>query len=40
MFKDDRLIVKWNLEANVAMRGEITAHIRKLVEQLRRLNKL
>ena len=34
VFKDDRLIVKWNLEESVAMEGRATRRILRLIREL------
>ena len=36
VFRDGRLVVKWNLEADVSMKGRATGRILKLIEELRR----
>lgn len=35
VYKDGRLIVKWDLENNIAMKGCATAKVRKLIDELR-----
>jgi hypothetical protein len=35
VYKDGQLIVKWDLENNVAMKGEATRKILRLIEELR-----
>lgn len=40
VYKDNKLIVKWDLENNQVMKGKITGRIRKLIEDLESENKL
>ena len=34
VYQDGSLVVKWDLEHGVAMTGEITAKVRRLIEEL------
>lgn len=36
VYKDGRLIAKWNLDAGVAMKGRAPARVRELIEALER----
>jgi len=40
IFKDKRLILKWNLEANVVMKGKLTSKLKVLIDELVREGKL
>lgn len=35
VYKDRQLVVKWDLENNVAMKGKATSKVLKLIEELR-----
>jgi len=35
VYRDGRLVVKWDLENNCAMKGEATSRIRELIQELR-----
>ncbi|MGH9080929.1 MAG: DUF4160 domain-containing protein [Acidimicrobiales bacterium] len=34
VYRDSKLVVKWDLENHLAMKGRITARIRRLIEEL------
>ena len=34
VYRDGRLVVKWGLDNHLAMKGQITARIRRLIEEL------
>ena len=34
VYKDGSLVVKWDLDHQVAMKGQVTARIRRLIEEL------
>jgi hypothetical protein len=36
VYKDAKLVVKWDLQANVAMKGQPTARVLALIEQLKK----
>lgn len=36
VYKDSKLVVKWDLEANIAIRGRPTARILALIDELRK----
>jgi hypothetical protein len=36
VYKDAKLVVKWDLDANVAMKGRPTAQVVALIEKLKR----
>jgi len=40
VYKDGQLVVKWDLENNVAMKGEATRKILRLIDELRDEGKL
>jgi hypothetical protein len=40
VFKNDREVLKWNLNDCVVMSGKVTAKLRKLIDQLVKDNKL
>jgi len=40
VYEDGRLVVKWDLENDVAMKGEATRKILKLIDELRDEGKL
>jgi protein-tyrosine phosphatase len=40
VYKDGKLIVKWNLEDQVAMQGEATRRVMRLLEELAQEGKL
>jgi hypothetical protein len=40
VYRDGALVVKWDLEHDVAMDGEITARVRRLIEELREEGRL
>jgi hypothetical protein len=40
VYKDGKLIVKWDLENNLAMKGEVTRKILRLIDELRDEGKL
>jgi hypothetical protein len=35
VYKDSKLVVKWDLEANVAMKGRPTARVLALIDELK-----
>ena len=34
VFKDGRLVLKWNLDANLIMKGKVTSTLKKLIREL------
>ncbi len=34
VFKDDKLLVKWDFENEVALKGEMTSHIERIINEL------
>ncbi len=40
VYRDGRLVVKWDLDNHLAMKGQITARIRRLIEELVEKGKL
>jgi hypothetical protein len=34
VYRDGKLVVKWDLDNHLAMKGQITARIRRLIEEL------
>jgi hypothetical protein len=40
VYKDGKLILKWDLENNLAMKGEVTRKILRLIDELRDEGKL
>ena len=40
VYRDGKLIVKWNLDARVAMKGRATVRVLQLIEELEKEGKL
>ena len=40
VYRDGKLIVKWNLDARMAMKGRATVRVLQLIEELEREGKL
>lgn len=40
IFRDGKLVLKWNLEDSLVMKGKITSNLRKLIDKLQAKGKI